>query len=563
MTATALERLPRGPARFLLVALFALAVWLPGFAALPAIDRDESRFAQATKQMLESGDFVDIRFQAEPRYKKPVGIYWLQAAAVSLAGGVERGEIWPYRLPSLFGGLIALLLLVALGDRLFGPPVGLVAGLLLAAIPLTGIEVRMATTDAVLLACCVAAQWALAGIYLRRDALRGVGEPWSSRWGEPLLFWIAIGFGILVKGPLVLLVVGGTILGLLLAERRGRWLLDLRPLPGIAILLALVLPWFLAIMRASGGAFADSALGHDFLGKLVGVQESHFGPPGSYLVLFCITFWPATLVTAFAAPAIWRARKQDPVRFCLAWILPAWLAFELALTKLPHYVLPLYPAVAILTAHALVRLPQFIVPPHRRGSRVLRIAGVVGWFAIGLAIGSLGLLLPWLLGQPVEPIAWTIPIGVAVLLGLAILAFRRSRPGLLLACLLAAAALEKAPLHGWVLPRLDPIWLTRSVAAAVAAHRPCPASPVAAAGYHEPSLVFTLGTGTALVEPAEAADRLDRNPHCGLALVDEEARPAFQARLAELGRTAHALASIDGFNYSNGDAEHLTLFQAD
>jgi len=563
MTATALERLPRGPARFLFVALFALAIWLPGFTTLPAIDRDESRFAQATKQMLETGDFIDIRFQAEPRYKKPIGIYWLQAAAVSLAGETARDAIWPYRLPSLLGGLVALLVLVALGDRLFGAPVGLVAGLLMAAVPLTGIEVRMATTDAVLLACCLVAQWALAGIYLRRDALRGIGLPWRDRWGEPLLLWIAIGAGILIKGPVILLVVGGTILGLAIMERRGAWLLDLRPVAGLAIVLAMVLPWFLAIMQASGGAFADKALGHDFLGKLIGIQESHFGPPGTYLLAFCLTFWPATLVVAFAAPALWRARREDPVRFCLAWIIPAWIAFELALTKLPHYVLPLYPAIAILTAQALTRLPQFVTPSHETRHRTLRNAALAGWFVIGFALGSLGLLIPWLVGAPVSELAWTIPVLLTIPLGLALFAFQRALPAALLASLLAAAVLVAVPLHGWILPQLDKIWLTRAIATAVEAHRPCPDTTRLSAGYHEPSLVFTLGTGTALVAPTEAAARLANDPQCGLALIGTAELAAFQTRLAALGKGAHALATIDGFNYSNGNAEHLTLFQAD
>ena len=89
--------------------LFCLIAFLPGFFQIPPVDRDEARFAQATKQMVESGDYVDIRFQDEVRYKKPVGIYWLQAAAVKAGGalGVPHAHttIWLYRLPSLFGAI--------------------------------------------------------------------------------------------------------------------------------------------------------------------------------------------------------------------------------------------------------------------------------------------------------------------------------------------------------------------------------------------------------------------------------------------------------------------------
>jgi len=76
------------------LAAISLASFLPGFFQIPPVDRDEARFAQATKQMIETGDYVDIRFQDEARYKKPVGIYWLQAAAVDLAeaAGVPRAQ---------------------------------------------------------------------------------------------------------------------------------------------------------------------------------------------------------------------------------------------------------------------------------------------------------------------------------------------------------------------------------------------------------------------------------------------------------------------------------------
>jgi 4-amino-4-deoxy-L-arabinose transferase-like glycosyltransferase len=554
------ERLPRGVSGYLTLLLFGLLLWLPGFAALPTIDRDEARYAQATKQMLETGNFIDIRFQEEPRYKKPIGIYWLQAAAVTLTGGPEPGRIWPYRLPSLLGGLVSLLLTLALGDRLFGRPVGFIAGLLLAAAPLLGIEVRMATTDAALLACCLTALWALAGIRLRRDQLHGVAQPWRWRWGEPMLLWAALGLGILIKGPIVLLVVGGTIGGLLLAERRFRWLMDLRPFAGMLLALAIALPWFVLIVRASGGAFFERAVGQDFLGKLIGVQESHFGPPGYYLVLFWLTFWPASLVAALAAPAIWRERRSDPVRFCLAWLIPTWLVFELALTKLPHYVLPLYPAVAILAAAGLV---QPVSASGGSWSAAARWTVAAVWAAIGLAIASLGVLVPRALGVAVDPLAWALLGVVAALVGGVLLAWQGGRERRALALLLPLATLPPLFLFGRMLPALDPVWLSREVARAVATEQPCPATAVAAVGYQEPSLVFALGTDTALVGVDEAAARLAADPACSLALVPEGQAPAFLKRLAAASLEARPVAAIAGFDYNKLHAERLTLYAAD
>src|SRR5215813_2214593 len=95
------------------LAVISLASFLPGFFQIPPVDRDEARFAQATKQMIETGDYVDIRFQEETRYKKPVGIYWLQAAVVQTASALgmprARTTIWLYRIPSLIGAVGAVL----------------------------------------------------------------------------------------------------------------------------------------------------------------------------------------------------------------------------------------------------------------------------------------------------------------------------------------------------------------------------------------------------------------------------------------------------------------------
>src|SRR5712692_7836716 len=134
-----------------------LFLYLPGIAAIPPLDRDEARFAQATRQMLETGDFLRIRFQDEARNKKPAGIYWLQAASVSAFSTPEATAIWPYRLPSLLGGIAAVLLTFAAGAALFtGAPgsrrIAAIAAVLLASALGMVAEVHIAKTDAALLA---------------------------------------------------------------------------------------------------------------------------------------------------------------------------------------------------------------------------------------------------------------------------------------------------------------------------------------------------------------------------------------------------------------------------
>src|SRR5437762_12927343 len=145
---------------YALLETLCLVLYLPGIASIPPLDRDESRFAQASRQMLESGDVLRIRFQDEARNKKPAGIYWLQAASVTVFSTPQSDAIWPYRLPSVVGALLAVLLVFAIGNALLGrgdeepPPrmVALIAAVLLASALGLVAEAHIAKTDAALLA---------------------------------------------------------------------------------------------------------------------------------------------------------------------------------------------------------------------------------------------------------------------------------------------------------------------------------------------------------------------------------------------------------------------------
>src|SRR5712691_6232217 len=162
----------------LLVAAF--LSFLPGFFSIPPIDRDEARFAQATKQMVEAGDYVDIRFQDEVRYKKPVGIYWLQAGAVKAASalGFQRAltTIWLYRIPSLVGAIGAVLLTYWAALAFVTPRAAFLAGLMLASCVLLGFERLLAKTDAMLLMTVVAAMGAMARAYLSEQRAQPSGS---------------------------------------------------------------------------------------------------------------------------------------------------------------------------------------------------------------------------------------------------------------------------------------------------------------------------------------------------------------------------------------------------
>lgn len=531
--------------------LCCIVLFVPGFVTIPAIDRDEARFAQATKQMVESGDFVDIRFQDDVRYKKPVGVYWLQAIAVETASklGVPRAQlrIWLYRVPSLIGAVGAVLLTYWTALAFVTRRGAALAALLMVSCVLLGAEARLAKTDAMQLLTVTAAMGAMARIYLSWQ--RGE-DPAHPSWMWPAIFWTALAGGILLKG-LILMFVGLTILTLAILDRSAAWLWRLRPVWGLMWTLVLVLPWFVAIFWRAGDAFFADSLGGDMLSKLA-AQESHGAPPGVYLLLFWITFWPGAPLAGMAAPAVWRARREPGAQYLLAWLIPSWIVFELALTKLPHYVLPLYPAIAILTVGALER---------RVLSRSWLVRGAAWWFVIpagAAVIAIVGAIK--LTHQPVFP-AWPF-LAVAMVFGLiAWWLFEESRAERSLLNAVIAAMFLAVGVYGIVLPSLTTLFPSAEVARALR-NVVCVGPKAAAAGFHEPSLVFMTGTGTLLTDGSGAADFLGQGS-CRFALVESRSERVFVLRAEAIGLRYNVATRIEGYNISQGRAISIAIFRSE
>jgi 4-amino-4-deoxy-L-arabinose transferase-like glycosyltransferase len=538
---------------WLQLVLLCFLLYGPGITALPPVDRDEARFAQASRQMLESRDFVRIRFQEEPRHKKPIGIYWLQAAAAAAAGHTDINQMWPYRLPSLLGALAAAALTMYCGAFLFDRATGQLAGWLVASCLLLTVEAHLATTDAVLLATVVAAQGALAQSYLRTRE----GLPVST--ATAAAFWIAQGLGWLIKGPVITLITALTAAGLCLADRRVRWLNSLRIPWGLVCLAVIISPWAIAISIATQGTFFGEAIRSDLLPKLMGGQESHGFPPGYFLLLMPLTFWPASLFAGMALHHAWARRARAAQRFCLAWCLPTWLVFELIPTKLPHYILPAYPALALLCAHALRTITR--EDPALLHKRWLRL-GCAAWAVMAVALGVALLVFPWWLTGRFQPLA-ALPATAAVLTSLlAVQRLFRRRFQAAAQLLVLGSLLTLAPTFYGILPHLDQLWLSRNVARAVAAHRPpsaIPTPPIASAGYDEPSLVFLLGTDTKLLSAEQAACYLEHQADT-LVVISEDNDHAFRQKVNDLGIVVRNLEVVRGLNYTNGRWQTLRLY---
>ena len=519
----------------LLLLAFCLITWLPGLFTLPPTDRDESRFAQASKQMIETGDYMRIMNGDEPRNRKPIGIYWLQVPFASAARelGVATGNpIWPYRLPSVLGGLVAVLATYEIGLALGDRRAALLAAGMLAASVILVVETHIAKTDAALLGATTVAMAVLV-----RAALR---QPVSA--GQAALFWLAMGAGILLKGPITPMVAGLAAATFAVMQRRVAWLRALRPLPGFGLMLLVVLPWFVAIGLATHGAFFSDAVGGDLGRKLASGDDAHGAPPGFHLLLLPLLAFPATLPVLLGMPRWWRERRDPATALLLAWVVPSWIVFEAVPTKLPHYTLPLYPALFLLAARALPGCEN-VGAVWRRGGAVVAVA-VAGLLAVAAAA------LPIVLHVSLLP---AVPAVLAALL-LGFLALP-ARPTLAL----AAMPLLTLGLLGWELPQLRSLWIAPQVEHALAAIG-LNGATLAAVGFHEPSLMFLAGTDTVMAPDAAAgADDLIRG-QAATALVDARDVAAFKAEAARLGEQVRAVATIRGFNYSRGRAMLLTLY---
>jgi 4-amino-4-deoxy-L-arabinose transferase-like glycosyltransferase len=536
-----------------LLIVFSLIAFLPGFFQIPPVDRDEARFAQATKQMLESGQYVDIRFQDEVRYKKPVGIYWLQAAAVKAgeAAGIlqARSTIWLYRLPSLFGAIGAVLLTYWTALAFVARRTALLAALMMASSVLLGVEARLAKTDAVLLLTSVAAMGAMARIYLmsRRTPDLAVG------WRLPAILWTALAAGVLIKGPLILMFVGLAALALSIADRSGRWIWSTRPVAGLAWLIVLVLPWFVAIIAKSGGDFLAQSVGEDMLAKVIGGQESHGAPPGYYFLLFWATFWPGSVLAGLAAPRVWQARREPGARFLLAWLLPSWAVFEAVITKLPHYVLPLYPAIAILIAGILEGGGLF--------TKRWLVRGTVGWFLFPAVIAIGVVVIFIIVGRDLGIVAWPTAAAAAILGLFAWWLYEVDGPERSLLRGMAASVFIAITVYAATFPSLPALFPSALIAAELRASD-CAEPQVAATGYYqEPSLVFLLGTGTRFTDGTGAAMFLGQGP-CRFALIETRHVGSFVQRANSIGLHYTLSQRVEGYNISIGRPVALTMFRS-
>ncbi|MBZ0218175.1 MAG: glycosyltransferase family 39 protein, partial [Fimbriimonadaceae bacterium] len=510
-----------------------------------------------TRQMVASGDWIDIRLQDQPRYKQPIGIYWLQSVAVSVLGTDCSAPIWVHRLPSLFGATFAVLLTYWVALPLVGARAAFLAGAILAASLILGVEARLAKTDATLLAATLLAQGVLARAYLSFKRPDTAYFTARKKWLYPALFWTALAIGTLVKGPLIIAFVGLTIAGLAVVERSVAFMRILRPVIGFPWFLALTLPWYIAIGFWTDGAFYEKAVGFSIMGKITQGHEGHGAPPLTHFAVFWGIFWPGSLLFALTLKDIWRQRKETWLLFLICWVVPAWITFELVATKLPHYLLPVFPAIAIAAAGILSARQRIASSPV--AAQIIRtLLAVLGFAAIAFVMAA-----AWLAANQNVSLRFTI-LSVLAILSVAA-TFRYTARALRDNDVMrfSAGLIVSMMAFYWLLypslARIQLLWPGPQIATIIAAQKQCETPYLVSAGYGEASLVFHTRTDILFAAGVNAAVNL-ANHDCAIALVESQQLTAFRDRLEQMDIAVTEIGRVQGYNIANSRPLDITLF---
>ena len=334
-------------ARTLILLLAFAAVWFSNLEYRKLVNPDEGRYAEIPREMVASGDWITPRLNDLKYFEKPALQYWATAAAYTLFGEHQ----WTARLWSALTGFLGVLVVYFTGRRLFGATAGWYAALVLGSSLLWVLIGHVNTLDmgvSFFLSVAVCAF-----LLAQRDAADARAR---GRW--MLAAWAALALALLSKGLIGVVLPGAALVLYILIERDWRLLGRLRLFAGIALLLALTLPWFVSVSRANPEFFRFFFIYEHFERFLTKVHGRYQAPYYFIPVLLAgMLPWTLTLIDALA-----RAWKRDPLqrfqaqRFLLVWAAVVFVFFSASSSKLVSYILPMFPALALLTGVRLTRL---------------------------------------------------------------------------------------------------------------------------------------------------------------------------------------------------------------
>lgn len=527
----------------LLIGALALVLNLAGNGRISLFDRDEPRYAGCTREMRASGDWIHPTFNAEPRYHKPVLIYWLMLAGTALGGDNPFGA----RLVSALAGAGTCLFVWAWGRRMLGERQGLLAGLIFATAPIVVAESKMATTDATLMLWFVGCQFCLWELSQRRS------------WKLAALFWTLLGLAILTKSPAgpVLLVASGAVSWWwggptgYLKRLHWRW--------GVLLCAAIVLPWNIAILLRSHGEYYNVAVGYHIIQRATTGIEEHGGFPGYYVVLSMLTCFPWSALLPAALYGAWMRRRESPhFGFLLGWIVGPLVLLECVRTKLIHYYLPAFPAWALLIAWLIVAVTDSDVAfrSWKMGRMALRyLGGVVTVVVVGLLAASW--FAPFALRAAFLMIA-------AIMVASAFLFHTYFQVGGLERAsrvLVGASALVTLLLGAWVLPNLEPYRISGVIGRRLAVLEARDQVRTVLCSFDLPGVIYALGHPAPVFHDID--DLVEQVNRDGKVLVP--LRPQEVPVLTRAGRfDLEVRETFQGFNLDKGRNEtlHMTILRS-
>jgi 4-amino-4-deoxy-L-arabinose transferase-like glycosyltransferase len=367
----------------------------------------ESAAFRADEQTPEfhGGGWAVPMVQDRPRLNKPPLIYWAQVASawVFTGGDPMQDAIWMYRIPSVLSSVIAVLLTWWFGISMFDPRAAWLGAAFLAVCPVVAFDAHQARADQLLLATIVATQGCLWRAWI---GITSGGGGWL-KW--VMAFWVCGGISILAKGPIGPMIAALTVIGISVVRSNWRWAWKLQPHVGLVIVACIVGPWVWMVGEHVGWEKYLAIIFDETIGRSVEGKEGHWGPPGYHTALSAVLLWPGSMMAGLGVIRAWRKgigtgvharvdgwrervgemlmngrRGRDAELFCIAWIIPAWIVFELVGTKLPHYTLPMYPAILLLSARMLLRAASGAGDQFSKLDRF----GFVAWWVIGFVIGG-------------------------------------------------------------------------------------------------------------------------------------------------------------------------------
>lgn len=469
------QRLPWGV--MLLVCFFSF-FWMLGGHSL--WDVDEPNNAVCAREMLLSGNYWVPVFNGDLRYDKPILLYWLMMPSYALFGFNEFAA----RLPSAIAATALVATVAGFASRLLSPRVGFFAALMLATSLHMVVIGRAATPDPLFIMFTGFAMFAFF-TYLHEGARR--------TW---LLYaaYASLGFGALAKGPAALLLPGLVVLTYLaLSGGLSQWRL-LRPLQGLAITLAVAMPWYAVVGWLTEGDWLQGFIWHHNVERFMSPLQGHRGFPGMYALTMTLGLFPwSGLFLAALVFGSWRLERlrSNPLRlFLLCWIGVYFVFFTLARTQLPSYMLPAFPAAAVLMSMELEQGGRRAVRWLVGGSSVLALLFIVG--------GGVILASQW-------EGAWLYLVALLPVLCVALWC-RSAKAEKALLMQASAMVVSVFLLTSWALPSFDRYKIAPRLAEAAAAAG-FEGSGLAAYRYFQPSLLFYHGGRIPILPDAQALKR--------------------------------------------------------